>query len=172
MGGGEAAGKLREQFIMVSRADPGAQNRRDGERWVETVQMPVQTTNAARNNGTVAGCGLLAVVAQDWRPICIADFVEVRRLLVTTSFPGNKSADMRTMAAAAAEGARPRAARGRFHILGNLGHHGGFFLIVPLRTSSHIFKVGLDVLRQLKRPWIGLVKHRQEGTEMARPLVR
>ncbi|KAG7127627.1 hypothetical protein HYQ46_010408 [Verticillium longisporum] len=48
VGGGEAAGKLRKQVVVVSRADPGAQNRRDGERRVETLWHKTGDPSASR----------------------------------------------------------------------------------------------------------------------------
>lgn len=76
-------GKLAEEIIRMSRADPGPQDRRNGQGRIKAVQVPVQAANAAGNDCAIILGGMLAIVAQDSCALSVGDLKEVRGFIVS-----------------------------------------------------------------------------------------
>lgn len=78
-----------QQVLRVRRAFPGADNWRVRQGRVEAVQMPVEAAALARahDDSTVIGGRLVTAVADDGRPITLAQLEEVWRFLVALLVP-------------------------------------------------------------------------------------
>jgi hypothetical protein len=84
--GGCQAGRLNQDIVDVRRAAPGLENGWDGQGGIKTINVPVERTEAAGNDGSDLGSGLLAVVAQHGLAI-LALFEKVRHLFVAALTP-------------------------------------------------------------------------------------
>ena len=72
-----------KKIIGMERALPGAQNRRNGERGIQAVEVPEDATDAAGDNDAIgAAAGLLAAVTDYRVALRVADAVEVGGLVL------------------------------------------------------------------------------------------
>ena len=83
-------GSLSQHIIYVGRALPCLEDRGNGKRRVEAVQVPVKRTSAAGDDGPHIGGRCLAVVAKHGVAI-LALFEEVGNFLVAILLPAGEA---------------------------------------------------------------------------------
>jgi hypothetical protein len=94
VGGTERSGNLLQEIIDMSRTSPCADHWGRSKRRIDTVDVPKEATDTARNNHSVISGCLVAVVTENRLAVVIPQTEEVRDLLLLgLSLPGRLGND-------------------------------------------------------------------------------